>query len=61
MKDEIKVELRSVYGKVLAYPVNDQAHKLAKILSTKTFTKETLSGLKDMGFVISSAVAEVVL
>lgn len=61
MDNVIQVELRGVYGKILAYPVNEQAHKMAKILGTKTFPRETIKGLQDMGFIVGQVVAEIVL
>lgn len=54
----IEVEVRSVYGNKLAYPANELAHKFAKLLNTKTFNRETIAGLKDMGYVVGQVVGE---
>lgn len=61
MENVIQVELRGVYGRELAYPANELAHKLAKLLGTKTFPRATLLALKDMGYVVGQVVAEMVL
>jgi hypothetical protein len=61
MDNIIEVEVRNVYGNKLVYPANELAHKFAKLLGTKTFNRETILGLKDMGYVVGQVVAEVML
>ena len=54
----IEVEVRNVYGNKLVYPVNDLAHKFAKLLNTKTFNRATILGLRDMGYTVGQVIAE---
>jgi hypothetical protein len=48
----IEVEVKTVYGKPLYYPINDKAQMLAKIAGTETLTAHTLKLAKDMGMSI---------
>ena len=48
----IEVQVRSVYGRNRIYPMNETAVKLTALLKRKTFEKEDLAILKDMGFAI---------
>jgi hypothetical protein len=45
----IAVEIKTVYGKPLYYPINDKAQMLAHIAGTETLTAQTLKLAKDMG------------
>jgi hypothetical protein len=58
MNPEIQVFHKSVYGKTLIYPANELAHKFAKLLNTKTFNRETIAGLKDMGYTVGQVIGE---
>jgi hypothetical protein len=48
----IEVQVRSVYGRNRIYPMNATATKFTELLKRKTFEKEDLAILKDMGFAI---------
>jgi len=48
----LEVEIRTVYGKPLYYPMNDKAQMLAHIAGTETLTAQTLKLAKDMGMTI---------
>lgn len=48
----IEVEVKTVYGKPLYYPINDKAQMLAQIAGTETLTAQTLKLAKDMGMSI---------
>jgi hypothetical protein len=48
----LEVEIRTVYGKSLYYPINDKAQMLAHIAGTETLTAQTLKLAKDMGMKI---------
>jgi len=48
----LEVEIRTVYGKSLYYPINDKAQMLAHIAGTETLTAQTLKLAKDMGMTI---------
>jgi hypothetical protein len=50
METRIERTLREVYGTVKAYPVNEQAKRLAALAGTKTLTADTLRTARDMGF-----------
>jgi len=45
----IEVEIKTVYGKCLYYPLNDKAELLAHIAGTETLTVQTLKLATDMG------------
>lgn len=49
---QVKVNLKSVYGEVKAYPVNDAAKTFAAIAGTKTLTVQSLKQIKALGFEI---------
>ena len=61
MDNVLKIKIRSVYGRNMAYPANDVAHKFAKIFGTKTSPRETLAALKDIGYVIEAVAPQAVL
>lgn len=46
---EIQIELREVYGRTVAYPVNNNAGRLADIAGTKTLTLRHLEMAAQMG------------
>ena len=48
----LEVEIRTVYGKPLYYPINDKAQMLSHIAGTETLTAQTLKLAKDMGMTI---------
>lgn len=52
METAIKVQIRDVYGRPVAYPANQQAERLADMVGTKTLTIQTLRQAKAMGFVL---------
>ena len=47
---QVQVNLKSVYGKVVAYPANDAARIFATIAGTTTLTLEALQKIKALGF-----------
>lgn len=50
---EIKVKVKTVYGKELVYPACDKAQKFADMLGKKTLSKGSLEAIKDLGYMIS--------
>lgn len=52
MDQRIEIEVRSVYGSLKVYPVNEQAKLLAQIAGTTTLTHATLCFAERMGFSI---------
>lgn len=56
METEMKITvlLREVYGEQKAYPNCEMAHKFAKLLGTKTLTRDALRQIKDMGYEIEA-------
>jgi hypothetical protein len=48
----IQIQIRSVYGKEIAYPMNDEAHCVARIANTKTLTRYALMQVLGMGATI---------
>jgi hypothetical protein len=54
----IKVQVREVCGKAVAYPANREAEILATIAGTKTLTYETLAKASDLGLVIETVTSQ---
>ena len=52
MNSVIEVTAKSVYGRVMLYPANDQAERLAEIVGTRTLTVNTLQTARAMGFTV---------
>lgn len=48
----IKVQVRSVYGRELIYPVNDAARAAVKLTGRVTFIKPDLENLAELGHAI---------
>jgi hypothetical protein len=46
----IIVKNREVYGNVLTYPICEKAKTFAKISNHKTLTRETLQGIRELGY-----------
>lgn len=57
----IYVEIRSVYGNDLIYPVCDKAQALCRLLGTKTIPVDRIGPLKAMGITLTARAMEVVL
>jgi hypothetical protein len=57
----VEVELKSVYGNGLIYPRNATAFIFAKMLGVKTFNREQVQGMRDLGYVVGHIVQEVVI
>ena len=51
--DPIAVTLKESYGRTLAYPANEQAHRLAAMLGAKTLTAHVLRQAQDMGLTLA--------
>jgi hypothetical protein len=50
MRDAITVEIRDVYGKPIAYPMDTAARIFADIAGTTTLTDMTLKRIKALGY-----------
>ena len=49
---KVTVLLKEVYGEQKAYPHCEMAHKFARLLGTKTLTRDALIQIKDIGYEI---------
>lgn len=58
MENMVQFDLRDVYGRPTAYPVNDTARHLCQIAGTKTLTPNTVSIAGRMGFRFYRAIGE---
>ena len=47
---QIIVKIKSVYGNETVYPVCETAQTFAKMLNTKTLTREALRHIKALGY-----------
>lgn len=52
MNSIIKVKVKTVYGNRLVYPVCQRAQLLAEIAGTKTFSKDVLLRIKQLGYTV---------
>jgi len=50
MSTIIEVEIKTAYGNERIYPVNEAGRKLARLVGSKTFTRETVGLAKELGF-----------
>ena len=46
----LTIELKTVYGNDLIYPVCDKAKKLCQITNQKTFSQFAIQKLKEVGY-----------
>jgi len=46
----VSIKEKSVYGKVLLYPNNDTAFKLANLIGKKTFCYLDLANIANLGY-----------
>jgi len=53
MANEIKIEVRNVYGVVKYYPMCERAKLFAGIAGTVTLTPQALEKIRSLGFTIS--------
>lgn len=52
MNIQVKVKVKSVFGRELIYPANDTATTLAKIAGSVTLTMPTLKLAREMGMTV---------
>jgi hypothetical protein len=50
MNTIIEVEIKTAYGNERIYPTNEAGRKLARLVGSKTFTRETVALAKELGF-----------
>jgi hypothetical protein len=50
----IEVNLKSVYGEVKAYPINEAAKLFAALAGTKTLTVQSLKLIKSLGYEVKA-------
>lgn len=48
MNTTVQLQVKSVYGNELIYPVNDNAKVFAALTGTKTFTKVHIHGIESL-------------
>jgi len=54
----VEVEIRSVYGNNLLYPVNQVAKDFAELLGVKTFNRAQVEGMKKLGYEVLRTAAD---
>ncbi|MFM2134447.1 MAG: hypothetical protein RL156_1728 [Bacteroidota bacterium] len=47
---KITVTLKNVYGNQSVYPLDEHAHRFAKIAGTKTLSRDALANVRALGF-----------
>lgn len=50
----IEVNLKSVYGEVKAYPINEAAKLFAELAGTKTLTMQSIKLIKALGYEVKA-------
>jgi hypothetical protein len=50
----IEVNLKSVYGEIKAYPINEAAKLFADLAGTKTLTVQSLKKIQALGYEIKA-------
>jgi len=50
MNTVIQVEIKNHFGNERIYPTNEAGMKLARLVGSKTFTRETVALAKELGF-----------
>ena len=50
MNTVIEVEIKNHFGNERIYPVNPEGKMLARLIGSKTFTRETIALAKQLGF-----------
>jgi hypothetical protein len=48
----VVIRIREVYGRRMAYPVCDKAKALARLVGTKTLSRDNLYSIEELGFVV---------
>ena len=51
----IVVEIKTVYGEELVYPVCRKARIFAKLCNTKTLTPSTIAQIRELGYAVKVA------
>ncbi|PUE09021.1 hypothetical protein B9Z51_08810 [Limnohabitans sp. T6-5] len=57
METVIHVQVKSVYGNTLIYPINQAAQLIANIAGTKTLSRANLATAQQLGFQIQEVPA----
>lgn len=55
LERKLLIEVRSVYGNEVAYPINETAKLFARIAGTKTLSPQTLAYAKALGYRVAFA------
>lgn len=50
MENKIVIQIKSVYGNTLIYPMNEQAKLFASIAGQKTLSKDHVEKIKQLGY-----------
>ena len=54
----VEVEIRNVYGNSLLYPVNTTARIFAQMLGVKTFNRQQVQCMRDLGYIVGQVITE---
>lgn len=54
----IQVQIKSIYGNEVIYPVCDKAKTLASLVNQKTLTKRDIEHIKALGFTVQVVQAQ---
>lgn len=53
MNNQLHIQIKTVFGKEMIYPANDQARRLCEMVGSKTLTPQIIRDAQGMGFVIA--------
>lgn len=52
MNNQLHIQIKTVFGKEMIYPANDQARRLCEMVGSKTLTPQIIRDACTMGFVM---------
>lgn len=58
MNTKVIVEIKSVYGREVIYPVNTNAELFTALTGTKTLSRDNIAKIKALGFTVEVKAAE---
>lgn len=50
MNNQLHIKIKTVFGKEMIYPANDQARRLCEMVGSKTLTPQIIRDAQGMGF-----------
>lgn len=58
MNNQLHIQIKTVFGKEMIYPANDQARRLCEMVGSKTLTPQIIRDAQGMGFSFLTVASE---